>query len=248
MPGADTSQRIAVLFALPEESAPFLRQVRPRAEKFVVGVSGVGRQKAAQEATHLLRERNIKALLICGFAGGLQGLSGDIVIAERVLEADNPILPYSPDTGLLAYMQVFAESSGWQDLWRESPMTPVISAGTLITTDRVMVTREEKRALAERTGAIAVDMETAGAARVAQEHGVPWLAVRAITDGVDDTLPFDFNQFSDADGNVNRGRIVLATLTHPWKIPALLRLGQRSSRAAGNLAKFLETFLQTLPD
>jgi adenosylhomocysteine nucleosidase len=87
-------------------------------------------------------------------------------------------------------------------------------------------------------------METAGAAQIAEERGVPWLALRAVTDGIADALPFDFDAYTDAEGNVNRNQIVLAALTRPWKIPALIQLGGRSARAARNLATFLETLLQ----
>jgi adenosylhomocysteine nucleosidase len=90
-------------------------------------------------------------------------------------------------------------------------------------------------------------METWGAVQVAQKHGVPWLAVRAITDSVEADFPFDFNALADADGNVDRGRVILATIARPWKIPALLRLGARSSLAARNLATFLESFLEQIP-
>ena len=120
--------------------------------------------------------------------------------------------------------------------------------GTLVTVNKVATTPTEKRELAARTGAIAVDMETAGAVRVAQERGIPWLAVRAITDGVNDELPLDFNALANPDGSVNRGRVIRATLAQPHKIPALIRLGQRSSLAANNLAAFLVAFLQTLPE
>ena len=59
-------------------------------------------------------------------------------------------------------------------------------------------------------------------------------------------MPLDFNAFADSDGNVDKKRVILTTLTHPWKIPGLIRLGARSSLAAKNLAAFLEAYLTTL--
>ena len=61
-------------------------------------------------------------------------------------------------------------------------------------------------------------------------------------------MPLDFNALADANGNVDKKRVIAATLTHPWKIPALIRLGARSSLAAKNLAAFLDAYLQALPD
>ncbi len=109
----------------------------------------------------------------------------------------------------------------------------------LATVDRVLGRAAEKHELGVRTGAIAVDMESAGAARAAQERGIPWLAVRTISDALEDSLPFDFNALADPNGNVSYHRVILATLTHPARIPELIRLGQRSSLAANHLALFL---------
>ena len=102
--------------------------------------------------------------------------------------------------------------------------------------------------LAQQLDVIAVDMETFAAAEVAKEAGVPWLAVRVVTDGATDDMPFDFNAMTGADGNVNKGRVIVSALTHPHKIPALIRLGARSSLAAKKFALFLQAYLQALPD
>lgn len=123
-----------------------------------------------------------------------------------------------------------------------------VRRGTLLTIDRILTHSDAKRALALRTQAIAVDMETAGAVQAAEAVGVPWLAVRAITDGVADDMPFDFNALADADGNVDPRRVIRAALCRPWKIPALLRLGTNSWRAARNLAVFVEALLRQIPE
>ena len=238
MSGAASSRpRICVLFALPEEAAPFLRrlavvpELRLRCE---VRVSGVGTLKAARETAKLIEEGPTAGIVICGFGGGLteQIAPGSLIVAERVLDttgahADTPKV-YRPDSRLLERA--------------EGP------CGDLVTVSRVLTTPDEKRALHARTQAQMVDMETAGAVAAAEQAGIPWLAVRVATDSVEEPLPFDFNTLSDAEGNVDRGRVVVAALTHPWKIPALIRLGSRSALAAKNLARFLETYLQQWPD
>lgn len=231
---------ISILFALPEEAQPFSKKcaVLPVSKRVASYCSGVGAGKAAISADQIAEVAAPgDILLICGFAGGLSaGMQpGSLIIANSVTDA-------------VSGEHFQADSELFQAA--ESVSLPDLSAqkGTLITGNRVLITAGEKRQFAEQNGGIAVDMETAGAARVAQQYGVPWLAIRAITDGPDDTMPLDFNALADADGNVHRGRIVLVTLTHPWKIPALIRLGKRSALAANNLALFLEALLKTLPD
>jgi len=203
--------------------------------------SGAG-MRAASEAARILLEISLfpySCLLICGFAGGLAAdmPPGGLIVPDRVTSNDHNASPesYSADPRLLAV----AESISL-------PGIP-IRHGALHTTNRILITPGEKKAMADRTGALAVDMETAGAVRMAVARNIPWLAVRAITDTVDQEMPFDFNRLADDDGNVDRSRVVLAALTHPWKIPGLLRLGTHSARAARHLAAFIEAFVKHLP-
>jgi adenosylhomocysteine nucleosidase len=237
MSGAASSlSRIGVLFALPEEAAPFLRRqaVVPALGRCVVRVSGVGAGKAARETQRLLAENAIERLMICGFGGGLTAsmTPGSLIVAERVLDATGEAsaspMVYTPDRRML-----------------ERADGP---CGDLVTVRKVVTTPDEKRALYARTKAQMVDMETAGATAVAEQAGLPWLAVRVATDSVDEALPLDFNALADAEGNVDRGRVIAATLAQPWKIPALIRLGGRSALAAKNLTRFLEIYLQQWPD
>ena len=238
------TRRVLALFALPEEAKPFVRGYRDNKitgeiygrRDITYAISGIGVKNAAKSLEPRFdTDLPIGCLIVCGFCGGLLETAepGSLILADKVTTEKETFLP---DVTLFAA----AETLHLPDV--------KVQNGTLVTVDKVVTTAAEKRGLAARTGAIAVDMETAGAVRVAQERGIPWLAVRAITDGLNDELPLDFNALANPDGSINRGRIIRATLAHPHKIPALIRLGQRSSLAANNLAAFLVAFLQTLPE
>jgi adenosylhomocysteine nucleosidase len=194
---------------------------------------GVGSRSATQNTERLLIQNPAtRAVIVVGYAGGLaNGLEpGSVVIADSVSTpgSDHSM---SPDRGLLA-LAAEVRPPGFHSI-----------IGALITADRVLIRAAEKEQFARSTRAVAVDMESAGAAAVATEYGVPWLAVRVITDGVNDDLPLDFNALANPDGSVNRSRIVAETLLHPWKIPALIQLGSRSTLASRALAAFLRQFL-----
>jgi adenosylhomocysteine nucleosidase len=251
--GAST---IVVLHALPDEARHFgagigvirsgsdgafiptdsISPSAPRREAQSLCI-GVGMSSAQLNTASLLRSgHRARALLIVGFAGGLQGKlkPGDLVAASTVSNSRSA-RTYSPDPALLsAALEVRLPAAA-------------VHCGGLSTADRVLGRAVEKREFARTTEAIAVDMESAGAAAAATEYGVPWLTVRVITDGVDDDLPLDFNALANPDGSVNRRRIVASTLLHPWKIPALVRLGSRSSLAARNLSAFLHALLPRIP-
>ena len=111
-------------------------------------------------------------------------------------------------------------------------------SGVIVTQDRVAVTAAEKAELG-KTGAIAVDMEAAAVAAHARRAKIPFACVKAVSDRADETLLLDFNEMRDADGRIARGKISLYGLTHPQKMPGLLRLKRRAEDAARTLGDFL---------
>jgi adenosylhomocysteine nucleosidase len=112
--------------------------------------------------------------------------------------------------------------------------------GEILSSDRVAVTAAEKRALRQRTGAIAVEMESAAVAAKAREWGVQFRCIKVVSDTAREDLPLDFNRYQDATGGFSRGRIALASLRHPFRsIPALLRLDRNCRTAAKRLGEFL---------
>ena len=226
--------QVAILFSLPDEAKPFLKSASANRAK--VAICGVGAARAEATTRELLTDGfpTNGILIVCGFAGGLSSYlgAGDLILAERVLDPTAPHKTYIADSSLRARGESLRVSG------------VAYRTGVLATGSRVLITKQEKGAFFEETQADAVDMETVGAIRVAEERGVRWLAVRALSDDAETDLPLDFNTLTGANGFPALGRIVLQTLLHPTKIPALIGLGKRSALAAHNLSRFLEAFLK----
>ena len=177
-------------------------------------------------------------LVVAGFCGGLssQVSIGDIVLVERArtpLSLPNEIIA---DSLLLK-----AVESVPQDAVK-------LHKGRMVSVPKVLVRVEEKSLCRQQTDAIAVDMETFGAVRVAEELGLRWIALRVVTDAYDEPLPLDFNAFADAEGNPSRAKIALAVLTKPFLIPKLIRLGGASASGAKRLQKALIPLMRTLSE
>ncbi len=107
----------------------------------------------------------------------------------------------------------------------------------LVTLDHV-ARRAEKPALAGKYGAALVDMEAATVGRLARAHGLGFLCLRGVSDGVDDDLP-DFNRFLGRDGQLRMGRFVLHALGRPGSWGTLAEMGRNSRAAAEALAQAL---------
>jgi adenosylhomocysteine nucleosidase len=232
--------RTCVLFALPQERKAFKLSGSPDLR---VAHSGAGPANAGRVASGILAAyADTKPLLIiCGFGGAITPAlkPGDLIIAESIVDAteglEYPRERLIPDPRLTA-LAMEQRVSGAR-----------LHKSVLVTTNRVLITAHEKREWKQRTGAVAVDMESAAAASAAVECGAKWISVRAITDDAEQDLPLDFNRLTDEHGNISSARITMAVLLRPWAVPGLMRLGKNSTLAGKNLALFLESFLRRVP-
>ena len=227
---------VQILFALPEEAKPFPQIGHTWSVQ--VACSGAGARNAQNAAKGLISPAT-PFVLICGFAGGLnpECEPGDIVVAEQVIDNITGRGVSRVDSALFRTAESICASALW-GFRRLARHAGNHRAGPDTKRRETCLDCETPRRLRwiwKRRP------------RIAHERKVPWLSVRVITDGLNDTLPLDFNALADEDGNVNNKRVICAALTHPWKIPALIRLGTRSSLAANNLATFLKAFLEALP-
>jgi uridine phosphorylase len=111
--------------------------------------------------------------------------------------------------------------------------------------ERVATTVREKRALREQTGADAVEMESAIICAVCGRQGIPNAVVRVILDSATEDLPLDFNVLMDTRQELAPGKLALALLRQPQKIPALLRLQRRSAAAARALTQVLTRVIES---
>ncbi len=116
-------------------------------------------------------------------------------------------------------------------------------AGNLwLVTVPAVADQAEKRRLAATYGASLVDMEAAAIARLALMRGIPFYCVKGVSDGLTDKLP-DFNNFL-VNGKFQTAHFTLYALLRPWYWPALVRMGENSSKASQNIAETLADFLR----
>ena len=147
--------------------------------------------------------------------------------ADQGLSPD--ALPARPHGESLALARAAA------DRWQGRPWR--FSAG--LTVARVLPSAEAKRAAAREHGTDWVDMESAVVARLADRLALPWLAVRVISDALDDDLDFILSAAMESDGSFSTARALRHLLIHPARLPAALRLNRQTRRAAQNLCEAL---------
>lgn len=230
MSGRPEGRPVAIVTALPEELQAIGALAR---DGLAVAASGAGPRNAERGAGALCDAIRPAALIGAGVAGGLSPrlFAGSLVASRRIV-GDSGDAP-RPDEALLAR----AVAAG-------------AAAATLVTVSRPVVAAAAKAELARSIGADAsdrdpgaVDMESAGWSRAAAARGIPFLAVRAISDRFDEDLPDYLAACVGEDGGIRRGAVVRRALAHPSTIPALFRMRRRVEAAVAVLVEFLRTLL-----
>jgi hypothetical protein len=107
--------------------------------------------------------------------------------------------------------------------------------GGIHTAEHLIATTTEKAALFAQTRALAVDMETWIVRTLAQREDIPFVAVRAISDGFDEALDPTILKLVDGFGRPRPAAIAATLLRRPALIAPLRRLGAASHLAAENL-------------
>lgn len=101
----------------------------------------------------------------------------------------------------------------------------------------VLVTAAAKEALFTRTGAAAVDLESAAVAEAAGRHALPFAVLRAICDPAARTLPQAALVGLDADGKISASAVFREAMKRPADFATLLVLGTDAARARRALAR-----------
>ena len=207
-----------------------------RLSNIILVETGVGPDNARRAIREAVEKQAIGGVIQIGFAGGLSQslLSGDIVVATAVEgEGAAPIAPDLPERATKTF-------SG--DI--------LCHTGTFVTNDKILATAADKQAIADRRpeGDIAcVDMESAPAAGICAERGIPYLGLRAITDTLEEDLPIDLNECRGRDGNIDTMRVMWAAVHHPTTISGLMDLRRRALECAQTLATCVRAIVTAYP-
>ncbi|MBI4371367.1 MAG: hypothetical protein HY552_03610 [Elusimicrobia bacterium] len=111
--------------------------------------------------------------------------------------------------------------------------------GKILHTD-VILQPAMKRKLGAEQRAAACDMETSALRRWAHGSPLPVIALRAVLDELDESLP------AEAPGGEHAAALTRYAVSHAASLPALIRVGLRSRRAMKTLSRFLKAYLEAL--
>ncbi len=209
----------ALLSALAEEQQGLLQQLQEPLRHLVAGrevhsgllwghpvvvtLSRVGKVAAATTAAALAERFTPSRMLFTGVAGGLApGVQvGDVVVASALLQHDLDASPLFPRHEVPLYGRSrFDTDAGLSQALVQAAQGALpgqrVHRGLLVCGDRFVSSASESQALqAALPDALAVDMESAAVAQVCHDYGLPFAALRCISDHADNSAHHDFQQF-----------------------------------------------------
>jgi adenosylhomocysteine nucleosidase len=103
--------------------------------------------------------------------------------------------------------------------------------GVVLGLDRMLSSPQEKSAAFARSGALAIDMESHHVAHAAADCGLPFVAIRAISDQAHEVLPAVMAGFVDAEGQTKMSAVLAALILGRVTLSELLQVGRASKRA-----------------
>lgn len=221
-----SSCKVAIIAALEREVAPLIRKWKKSTCQYdgrtftfyhdpqaVLVCGGIGAEAARRATEAAVVMFHPQLLISAGFAGGLtpEMEAACVVTPRTIVDA------------------------------RDGSRTETgIGSGVLVSVNSTALL-EAKQRLAESYSAQLVDMEAAAVAKAAQTHGLPCVALKAISD--DSSFPMlPMDGFIAADGGFQESKLVLYAVLRPWLWGRLFSLARNSRRAARALCRSLDQF------
>lgn len=243
--------RLAIFSAFPHEIRPLVKNLSATriskklpfplflapsvSGEVVVVQTGMGTRNAEASLEYVIKKYSPTIILSSGFGGALydNAAIGELIWASRVLLMNNGISDTMdlPDSG---------------HLFDRLSQKLTIQEGSIITLERWMKKPEIKRTLSEPLLFPVCDMETFPLAKASLTRGLPFVAIRSITDRSHEEIPPELLSVSDESGNYRLSRAMNVLLGNPSLIPRALTLGRSSAVASKNIWRAVKALIEVL--
>ncbi|WP_283583579.1 5'-methylthioadenosine/adenosylhomocysteine nucleosidase [Limosilactobacillus difficilis] len=209
--------KIGIICAMPEEIKDLLaamdndqvtiltdkeyHQGTIKGHEVVLVESGIGKVEAGITTEHLISEFGADVVINSGSAGGIgNGLHvGDVVVSTTTAYHDVDARAFNYVYGQLPQQPaVFKASPLWVErLMQAAQQTDLnVKKGLIVSGDQFVASDDAVAQVKKHfPDALSAEMEGAAVGQVANDHHVPYVVVRAMSDTGDDDAGVSFDQF-----------------------------------------------------
>jgi len=191
------------------------REARALARPEITTVVGGGDRLALEMRIQTAIEAGARRILSIGICGALSPALrvGDIVVATEIVSG----------------IERLATNVAWTN--ELLAQVPNAQLGILAGSDEIIADRSRRDRLRSETSAIAVDMESHVAAKMAGLHSLPFAALRVVSDSHRQSLPPAALVAMSKGGKVDVGAVLRSLVFRPTQIPALIRTAWEAEKA-----------------
>lgn len=168
----------------------------------VAGVqAGIGKVNAAICTQVMIDRFHPDRIINVGVAGALNPELhvGDIVISEDAAQHDFDTTFFGDEPGFISGVNriYFAADETLRKLAEKAAADLKLPcrSGRIVTGDQFIASQEKKEYLTAQFGGDAAEMEGGSIAQTCTLNGVPYVIIRAISDGADDGAPMQYEEF-----------------------------------------------------
>ncbi len=184
-------------------------------------IVGGGQARRLSDDLDAALAEGASSILSFGLCGALDPALrvGDLVVASAVLAGGESI----------------TADEAWST--RLADLIPGARRGMIAGADLMVPDPTSKSALFRASGAVAVDMESHIAARLASRRAVPFAALRAVSDAAGRVLPPAAQAGFGSDGRPDIAAVLRDLLRDPAQLPALIRTAREAGHAMTSLSR-----------
>ena len=202
---------------------------------------GIGCDTMLGAAASRLKDSSIVGNI--GVSGGLAPdlVPGMVILGDRILTGEKNSTTYQdtyiPSAQLLDIVERVLKKNGLP-----------YRRGTILCKEQPLDNMEKKAFAYLETGALAVDMESAGAAEAARRKVLPFFCIRIICDPAGRKVEKDLFAGVDSQGNSRPMRLINPLIRHPGLLVPLLIMARDFTLALANMRRVWNVVQKPLAD
>lgn len=207
--------KIGIVIADDQEYIPFIKYFsKYNSEEFEVGgfkgvkfdingtevyasFSGIGKVNASCCATVLIHLLGCNLILNEGLSGGLQVSIASYIVSERFVEHDFDLSPIGYPLGKKPFEDLYIEADKNLVEIAENLTCAKVVRGTLGTGDGFITDPVQSEMLIKTFDETACDMESAAIASACKRNGIPFIAIRKVSDNANDESGEDYKSMNN---------------------------------------------------
>ncbi len=215
---------------------------RAAAKEIIIVLSGMGTTNSEAAWKYVHEEYRPDYIISVGFGGALYDGAGigDLIAASGVL------LYPDADEETAHRRRNYLEVPGAKDILRKMTCPDRVQDGTILTLKRRVNKSAIEKDLLQGLPFPVCDMETFPLAKLSIREGLPFCAIRAVTDRAHEDIPEELFGVTDSYGNYNLSRALRIILGKPALIPSCIRMAKNARLASRKLWQAVEELIRVL--